>query len=322
VRADDDAIKRRFANAVCSVTNDVGDGRAARAAGLLTLAEELHFARSAERLGVTPSRVSQSLRGLEAKLGGQLVHRTNRTVRLTALGERFRDEIGAAHEQLAGVLQRTEAASRDLRRTLRVGLFSGVAAGPHFFRIVRAFEARVPECEVETEDSFPELFGALGRGDIDLLATWLPHGQTDVVVGPTLAREPRVLAVGPEHPLAGRSEVSLEDLADYETVAIEGVPRALHDAWIPARTHSGRRIRRRHLKRVSMNELAYLVAAGKIVHPTMASTAQIWGHPELVYVPITDLPPLRSALVWRRGLTDATAREFIRVAREVLRATP
>ena len=46
-----------------------------------TLAEELHFGRTAERLQVTPSRVSQSLRALEQKLGSPLVHRTSRRVR-------------------------------------------------------------------------------------------------------------------------------------------------------------------------------------------------------------------------------------------------
>jgi DNA-binding transcriptional LysR family regulator len=56
----------------------------------VTLAEELHFGRSAERLGLTQSRVSQSLRELEAKLGGRLVYRTSRRVELTPLGERFR----------------------------------------------------------------------------------------------------------------------------------------------------------------------------------------------------------------------------------------
>lgn len=287
----------------------------------LTLAEELHFARSAERLGITPSRVSQSLRGLEAKLGGRLLHRTNRTVQLTVLGERLRDEVGPVHEELARILRRTEAASRDLKPTLRVGLFSSLAAGPHFFRIVSAFERRLPECDVETEDSFPDLFDALRRGEIDLLATWLPHGQADIVVGPTLVREPRVLAVGQDHPLAHRSEVSLEDLVGHEAIEIAALPKELHDAWIPPTTPSGQRIRRRKLKRVSMNELAYLVAAGKVVHPTLASAAKTWGHPELVFVPITDLPPLRSALVWRRGLANSTAREFIRVAREVLAAS-
>jgi predicted DNA-binding protein (UPF0251 family) len=55
----------------------------------LALADELHFGRAAERLGVTQSRVSQSLRTLEAKLGERLIHRTSRHVALTAAGERF-----------------------------------------------------------------------------------------------------------------------------------------------------------------------------------------------------------------------------------------
>ena len=286
----------------------------------LTLADELHFGRSAERLGVTQSRVSQSLRQLEQKLGGRLVHRTSRTVQLTALGERFREQVGVAHDQLAGVLERTEAASRDLSRTVRVGLFSGPAAGPRFFGIVQAFEARHPQCAVQIEDSFPGLFDSLRRGEVEALATWLPHGQTDVVVGPTLTREPRVLAVGPEHPLAGRSEVSIEDVADYATIEMAPVPKELHEAWIPSRTPKGRRIRRQRMEEVTMNELAYLVRAGKLVHPTVASAARFWGHPDLVYVPIVDMPPLRSALVWRRGLRDPTLREFVRVAREVLAA--
>jgi hypothetical protein len=38
-------------------------------------------------------------------------------------------------------------------------------------------------------------------------------------------------------------------------------------------------------------------------------------------VPITDLPPLRSALIWRRGNTDPRRREFVRIARDVLGRT-
>jgi DNA-binding transcriptional LysR family regulator len=64
----------------------------------LTLAEERHFGRTAETLQLTPSRVSQSLRALEQKLGAQLVHRTSRRVQLTPFGERFlRDVAPAPH---------------------------------------------------------------------------------------------------------------------------------------------------------------------------------------------------------------------------------
>jgi DNA-binding transcriptional LysR family regulator len=43
----------------------------------IVLADELHFARTAERLQLTPSRVSQIIRELERKLGVQLVRRTS-----------------------------------------------------------------------------------------------------------------------------------------------------------------------------------------------------------------------------------------------------
>src|SRR5215211_9311710 len=68
----------------------------------LTLADELHFRRTAERLDLTPSRVSQTIRELEQKLGAQLVHRTSRRVRLTAFGERLRSEARPAYEELPG----------------------------------------------------------------------------------------------------------------------------------------------------------------------------------------------------------------------------
>ena len=62
----------------------------------LALAEELHFGRTAQRLGLTQSRVSQTLRQLERKMGGQLVYRTSRRVALTPFGRDFRERAGAA----------------------------------------------------------------------------------------------------------------------------------------------------------------------------------------------------------------------------------
>ena len=115
----------------------------------LTLAEELHFGRTADRLRLTPSRVSQSLRELEDKLGSQLVHRTSRRVQLTSSGESFLAEIVPIYEQLTRALKSTHAAARSLEGTLRLGLFSGPAGGAQLVDIVEAFAAAHPECEVE-----------------------------------------------------------------------------------------------------------------------------------------------------------------------------
>ena len=52
----------------------------------LVLTEELHFGRTAERLYLSQSRVSQTIRSMETSLGGRLFERTSRQVRLTPLG--------------------------------------------------------------------------------------------------------------------------------------------------------------------------------------------------------------------------------------------
>ena len=285
----------------------------------LALAEELHFRRTAERLQLTPSRVSQTLRELEAKLGGELVSRTSRRVALTPLGERFIAEARSPYEELLGVLERTHAANRRLAGPLRLGLLAANSGGPHLTPIVEAFERLNPECElVVSEVFFTDPLGPLRRGEIDLMATRLPIDQPDIVVGPTLASEPMVLAVADDHPLADRERVSIEEIADYPVAPITDSPKELIDAVMPRTTPGGRQIRRLARRPKTPHEVTALIARGRIVHPTVPSFAEYFGQPGINYVPISDVPPLESGLVWRRRASDPRLREFIRLARNVL----
>lgn len=239
----------------------------------LTLAEELHFGRTAQRLQVTPSRVSQSLRALERKLGAQLVNRTSRRVGLTPFGERFLAEIRPAYDQLAGVLERTNAAARSLEGTLRLGLFSGPAGGPQLVEIIGAFEARHPECKVEiVQMAWHDPFGRLRENEVDLMATWIPLNQPDLVVGPIISRQPRVLAVARDHPLAERDSVDIEELADHRVPRFESWPQALHEAVIPFQTPSGRPIPgvRFRVDERTVLDVPIRVARGEFVFPTVA----------------------------------------------------
>jgi hypothetical protein len=58
----------------------------------LTLAEELHFGRTAERLHVSTARVSQTIKKLERGIGTTLFERTSRHVALTPIGRRLDDD--------------------------------------------------------------------------------------------------------------------------------------------------------------------------------------------------------------------------------------
>jgi DNA-binding transcriptional LysR family regulator len=152
------------------------------------------------------------------------------------------------------------------------------------------------------------------------MATRLPIRQRDLVIGPTLSREPRVLAVAHDHPLAGRHEVTIEEIADFPVAPITDSPRELIDTAVPRETPSGREIRRLQRRPATPHEVTALIARGTIVHPTVPSFAEYFGHPDIVYVPIADLPPLESGLVWRRGTSDPRLRESIQVTQDVLHA--
>jgi DNA-binding transcriptional LysR family regulator len=90
-----------------------------------------------------------------------------------------------------------------------------------------------------------------------------------------LAHEARVLMVAADHPLAGRAEVTTEDIADYEVSDIRGlVPDSIRDAVVPERAASGRPMKRRRLKHHQWSELTTMLARGKLVHPVTASLAE------------------------------------------------
>lgn len=284
----------------------------------LVLADELHFGRSAEKLGVTQARVSQVLRELERKLGQPLVHRTSRQVTLTPAGDQFRAAIDPVCRQLGDVLRRFDA-RETLEGTLRLGIVAAPSGGPALMAIVDKFTSAHPGCAVEFRDMpIRDILGPLRRGEIDLLATRLPLDQPDLVVGPTLSTEPRVLAVNRDHPLAQRSEVSIEDVADYKVAWFDAAPHELEEALLPHQTPSGRRIERFGRPIRSPIDLSMLVARGEIVHLTVPSMAAYWGHPDIVYIPVTDLPESSDALVWLRSNTDPRVQELVRVGRETL----
>jgi DNA-binding transcriptional LysR family regulator len=284
----------------------------------LTLAEELHFGRTAERLHLTHSRVSQSIASLERKAGGRLFERTSRRVRLTAFGEQLRSQIGPAYQQIQSALSDLRGQAEGVAGVLRLGIYSPVAAGPNLIRIVRTFESRHPSCQVQMADVGLDIaqFSWLRRRELDLMVMRLPFSDPDFVVGPVLQREERVLVLARDHPLAGRESISVEDLADYTTTDVEGAPRETMDNFSPPVTPAGRAIRRKYLRTIS--EAAMRAATGELVHPTVPAFLESHPQPELTSVPIRDLPPAETALVRLNSSTSAKVSAFFEMAEEVL----
>jgi DNA-binding transcriptional LysR family regulator len=237
----------------------------------LLLAEELHFARTAERLGVTPARVSQMIRSLEARVGCRLFDRTSRRVRLTPAGEQLREEIAPPYGELQEVLARARHSATEVRGTLRIGVYSLLSGGPHMTEIVRTFKTWHPRCEVEFINIGYErgYRDALLHGELDMLASRLPLSASDVTIGPVLSREERVLLVAKDDPLARRDSISYDDLADRAVSDVAAFPREVMDAFIPPVTPDGRILRR--VPNSSAEDTMMRVALGEQVHPTVQS---------------------------------------------------
>ena len=278
----------------------------------LALAEELHFGRAASRLGLSQPRVSRLISALEREVGGTLAERSTRQVRLTPLGARLRDEWQPAYDRLHGALAEARAAARQPAGTLRLG-FTLTTGGAALTRLVAAFGARYPGCQVTLDEvGLRDPYQPLRLGKVDVLVDWLAVDDPDLTAGPSIDRQQRALAVASGHPLARQASVSAEVLGDYETVRPPLQPRALYDAIIPPVTPSGRPVCRVRPVR-GLHETLALVAAGRVVHPTVASLP-LARRSDITLVPITDLPVLPLGLIWCTAHENARIRALAAVA--------
>lgn len=263
----------------------------------LALADELHFGRTAERLGISQPGVSEAVRVLESRLGVKVFDRTSRRVCLTSAGEQLKRDLAPALAAVDQALAQTSQLSRAVRGLLRVG-FVLTTEGPALSRLVAAFQARYSACEVRLQEveTF-DAYRALRRGDIDVLCNWLAVDEPDLTAGAVFAYYPRALAVAATHLLADQTTVSIEDLADQEVALLPPtIPAAVYDMIVPPRTPSGRPIRRTQPVQ-TIHEILSLVGRGRIVHPT-SSTVPIFSRDDIVLIPIDDLPPLPLGLIW------------------------
>ena len=126
---------------------DLGD-----LAAFAVVAEERSFTRAAARLGVSQSALSHSMRGLEKRLGLQLLARTTRSVSPTAAGSALLEELGPALERIEGAL--AEARKLRERPAGRIRLVvPGTAARLVLLPKLVSFARKYPEIELEVTSS-------------------------------------------------------------------------------------------------------------------------------------------------------------------------
>jgi DNA-binding transcriptional LysR family regulator len=266
----------------------------------LVLADELHFGRTAERLYLSQSRVSQLLRSLEHRIGGKLVERTSRRVSLTPLGREFVASLRPAYAALERVVESTRQTARGVEGRLRIG-FQGTA-NDDILKAVAAFQEEYPGCTIDvTELPLNDPFSALRRGEVDTAVVLLPVAEDDLVLGPIFSKQPQTLTVSTRHPLATRDAVTPEDLAGIPLISFAGpAPGYWRQAQAPAHTPNGKLIPPGPEVRTLQEGLS-MIASNRGGMLLCRPTAEYNQRADIVHVPITGVPDSALGLIWRRG---------------------
>lgn len=277
----------------------------------LAVADELHFGRAANRLGLSQARVSQMIKKLERRVGALLFDRTTRRVSLTPIGQRLLADLGPAHQSVLDSIARAQAAGRGINGVLTVG-FLGPLAGRVLLDILDTLRSTHPDLEIQlhaTEVADP--CRPLRDNELDLLLTQLPVTEPGITTGPVVIVEPRVLAVSARHPLARNSTASLEDLTTDRMLRPAGSPpKQWLDSYQPWATPSGRPIDRGPAVR-TFQELMTLIAAGKGICTVAAHNIRYHPRTDVTFIPMPDTPPFEFGLVWRTNGETSRVRAFV-----------
>jgi DNA-binding transcriptional LysR family regulator len=187
----------------------------------LSIAETLHFGRTAELIHLSQPALSLQIRALEEEVGVRLFERNRRKTTLTAAGFAFRDDAAAALSQLEQAIRRARLAANGKLGLLRIGFIStaGTKIVPD---IVRQFRELNPEVEFSLRNILTaDQVQMLESGSLDIGFLRLPvggHSALDIV---TVHREPFVLVVPLSHKLAKRKRVRLREVAGEDFVMYE-----------------------------------------------------------------------------------------------------
>ena len=279
----------------------------------VTLAEELHFGRAAERLHIAQPPLSQQIRQIETELGFELFHRTKRKVQLTEAGQVFLDEVQQIFKQLEQAIQVGRQTSRGEMGQLVVGF---VSSAPYNIlpKILRTFRSSVPEVRLELHElTTNEQFRWLRESRIDVGFVRPPI--EDTFNFETIFQESLMVALPDTHLLAHQSDVCLRSLKNEPFILF---PRllapGLYDLIISLCQQAGFSPNVTQ-EAIQMQTIVSLVAGGLgiAIVPESLQNLQRTG---VVYKIIQEPTPKTAiAIIWRQNDRSATVQKFLEIAR-------
>jgi DNA-binding transcriptional LysR family regulator len=270
----------------------------------VAVADELHFGRAAQRLGIAQPPLSRAIRQLERRLGVALLERTSRTVALTEAGSVLLREGRAA-------LDAIDAADRRTRRAALVanghpGLVLVTKAGASNELLSKLLEAYAAEPGAVTVDvvlcgiAEQERLLRDGRADVALLHR--PFDSTTGFDTEDLRTEGQVAVLPAGHPLADRAHLRMADVA-----ALPGLPTPRWpgpDGNYP--DGPGLQVR-------DLAQLHQLISLGR-ASAVLPESCRADLRGDLAAVPVLDAPPVTTVIAWPPHSRSLALADLVRAA--------
>ena len=280
----------------------------------VAVAEERHFGRAAERLKIAQPPLSRQIQVLEKELGVTLFDRSRRKVDLTAAGVTLLEHARRVFETVELAARETQRAGRGERGRIAIGYPSSLAYSG-LAEVLRAFRSKYPAVAISLSGLAPQAqIDALKDGRLDVGFVRAPLDEPGLASLP-VRREPLVVALPADHPIASRTRIPLALLAEEPFVLF---PRSRGPAFFDQlmRLCHGAGFTPRIVQEAQQLDIVSLVAAGfgvsilpsSVRHTQRAGVA----YRSIVGNPMTDL-----RIAWRKDNEATVVRALVEVVRSV-----
>ncbi|MYN14413.1 LysR family transcriptional regulator [Pusillimonas sp. TS35] len=284
----------------------------------VAVAQELHFTRAAERLGIGQPPLSQQIQQLERELGVTLLLRGRRGVELTEAGQAFLDEATRLLQSADRAVETARRVGRSEIDTLTVGFTVSASIHPFVPRVIHACRERFPSVAITLlERTTNELVSAVRDGQADLAFIRAPAPSAADVQIETLLHEPMVAVLPSAHRLSGRAAISLRDLNGEPFIFYpRKVGTGIYDAVVQACASCGFEPEVR-VEVPQMTSVITFVAAGMGVSLVPHTMQQLRAE-GVAYVRIADeaVPQAHLAIAYNRRALSMALSHFIVQIRE------
>ncbi len=288
----------------------------------VAVAEELHFTRAAERLGIQQPPLSLQIRQLEEELGTKLFHRLTRGVELTEAGMLLLEDARRILDQVERTKASIQSRARGETGRIQLGFAGATYFQPRVPGLILAYRKLYPNVLLTpVQSNTPNLIEALRNGSLDAAFVRPPLSDGEGIALQPLTEEPMRIVLPAQHAQARSASVPLAALAREIFILF---PRAigpgLYDSIIAACQLAGfSPMLGQEAPQIS--SIVHLVAAGFGISIVPQSLEQI--HADgIVFTSIRgEAPRAPISLAARKDNRAVTVKNFLTVARQPARAS-